>query len=192
MTDTLQQAAAAPAVDPNTMLAAAPNTSTAAAATTSSPALEQETFVDEWAKAPDEAPPVRTWRDPTKRGTPAGDFEDAWYDTPAAETPKPPNAADNAAEIAKLTAAPAPAATPATDASQYRLHYTAHSGGEGGSNMPMYTLTNADGSQHFQLSPEHQNKLNGFGGFQSGGLYSGEQLKTMAGWEKPAETTTTT
>lgn len=98
--------AAAPVVDPNTMLATTPKEITPLPI-----AKEHESFVDEWAKAPEADAPVRTWVDPTQRDAPGGDYLSAWYDTPVTPTGQPEgDVAAAAAPVAAL--APAALATP--------------------------------------------------------------------------------
>lgn len=72
---------------------------------------EREAFVDEWARDPDGAAPVRTWRDVGDRTTPEGQYLSAWYDTPVAPSQQPFNdtaAAANQDAIAAHTAAASP------------------------------------------------------------------------------------
>lgn len=96
-----QQAAATPAIDPNTMQAETPKELAPLPI-----AQEHESFVDEWAKAPNDTPPVRTWMDPTARQTPQGEFLSAWHDEPVQATAAPATpAATPAAPAATPTAA---------------------------------------------------------------------------------------
>lgn len=103
-------AAAAPAVDPNTMIAELP--SAAPTPRADAVAADQRSYVDEWDKAQDANAPVRTWVDPSARATPDGDYMAAWYDTPVAAPSGLPegDVAAASAPSAPIAAAIAPAA----------------------------------------------------------------------------------
>jgi hypothetical protein len=96
-------------LDPNTGLPPAP----AAPLTNAANALgEQETYLDEWAKDPTGAAPVRTWVDPAQRTGPDGEYLSAWYDSPAQTQANPSGLpAHSVAQVAPdaTTAAAAPA-----------------------------------------------------------------------------------
>lgn len=130
MTTPLQTAAAAPGIDPNTLIAASPDTSPAPSPTAI--ADEKETFTDEWAKNPTGDAPVRTFLDPTKRAGPDGNYLSAFYDTPVQQAaPAGHQDENNAAAIgamvntqAAATAAAAPAGPPDRGSGVWRLGAT--------------------------------------------------------------------
>lgn len=96
-------------VDPNTGLPQQPAAPSNAAATLN----DQQKFVDEWARDPTGAPPVRTFVDPTQQQVrPAsGDpYMQAWYDTPLQDAAAATNPSGLPAVSVEQLPEPAPAA----------------------------------------------------------------------------------
>lgn len=100
--------------DPNTGSPTATGTPEVAPATNAI-AQESNTFVDEWAKTPNEAGPVRTWRDAADRTGPNGEYLSAWYDTPvnAPDAANPSGLPAHMTEVVQPPPPPPPAPAPA-------------------------------------------------------------------------------
>lgn len=157
MTTTLQNAAAEGnavvtnpgAIDPNTG-----RPETAYSPPLPSPRIEQESFVDEWAKAPDQMPPVRTWIDPAARAR-DGEYLAAWDDAPVT----PAQAAGAAPGVFTQVVPPAPApaaAVPTPTPTQAAV-------------TPAVAPTPRDFSYYFENDGQNPGPGNGAGGPGDGG-----------------------
>lgn len=169
---TTSMAPPAPQIDPNTMLAEAPKP----------PAQpiqqEQRNFIDEWAKAPDQAPPVRTWRDASERTGPEGQYVSAWYDTPVAAPAATPAPSPD-------QSAPAPAASPAPQGDYFQLDMRNIEYGDSNEIGSMLTVRGPDGAV-YSLTRDQAAKLRDAGyGNQSTQRLSAADLQQVAGWSKP-------